>query len=261
MKRFLRAAGIVLGLPVLGCWAIRMVPVHVHDGFQSSHLSWRHWSKYRFEPGAVFPEGSIVRSGKRALAITVHSGDRPEGASESGAATERDELKEAWWQFSRVGRTYASSFSLYLPKDFPQTSERLVIAQWRQLCESSPCRPDNPVLAIRYENGHLQVTRNDERGKMLLYEGEEDVRDRWLDFRFVTRWDTTNQGIVDATLDGQGIVHYRGSTIYQRGPGHPRNGLIYFKTGLYRDALRESPWTMYVDEYRKDQCAVRTISC
>jgi AcrR family transcriptional regulator len=38
------------------------------------------------------------------------------------------------------------------------------------------------------------------------------------------------------------------------GPSHPRRALVYFKTGLYRDALHEPPWTMYVDEYRKDQC-------
>jgi hypothetical protein len=30
---------------------------------------------------------------------------------------------------------------------------------------------------------------------------------------------------------------------------------IYFKTNLYRDVLRESPWTMYLYEYRKDQCS------
>jgi len=32
-----------------------------------------------------------------AQAITVHSGDRREAASDSGAASERDELMEAWW--------------------------------------------------------------------------------------------------------------------------------------------------------------------
>ena len=80
------------------------------------------------------------------------------------------------------------------------------------------------------------------------------VRGRWLDFRFTARWDLTAKGVVDATLDGRGILHYEGATIYQPGSGHPRYALIYFKTGLYRDALHEPPWTMYVDEYRKDQC-------
>ena len=29
---------------------------------------------------------------------------------------------------------------------------------------------------------------------------------------------------------------------------------IHFKTGLYRDAQHDPPWTIYVDDYRKDQC-------
>lgn len=77
---------------------------------------------------------------------------------------------------------------------------------------------------------------------------------RWLDFRFVTKFDDQN-GSVDATLDGKSIVHYRGPTVYQAAQGYPARGLVYFKTGLYRDALGEPAWTMYVDEYRKDECA------
>jgi hypothetical protein len=254
MKYFLRALAVIVSSALLFFLALKTIPIHVYDGFESPHLSRFRWSNGRFEPGAVVSEESVVRSGRRALAITVHSGDRPEAASESGAATERAELMESWWLFSRTGRTYVYSFSLYLPDHFPQTSERLVIAQWRQLCEGSPCVPDNPVLALRYEIGRLQVTRNDEHGKTVLYQGEEDVRGRWLDFRFITRWDGTSKGTVDGTLQGREIVHYQGPTIYQPGPGHPRRALVYFKTGLYRDALHEPPWTMYVDEYRKDQC-------
>ena len=255
MKYLLWALAIVVLSAFLFVLASRTIPIHVYDGFESPPLSRFRWTDRRFEPGAVVFEQSVVRSGQGALAITVRSGDRPEAASESGAATERDELMESFWLFSRSGRTYVYSFSLYLPNDFPPTPERLVIAQWRQLCEGSPCVPDNPILALRYEIGRLQVTRNDEHGKTVLYQGNEDVRGKWLDFRFVVRWDATSKGTVDATLQGRGIVHYQGATIYQPGAGHPTNALIYFKTGLYRDALHEPPWTMYVDEYRKDQCS------
>lgn len=234
--------------------AFRTIPIHVYDGFESPQLSWTRWSEGRLVPGAVAPEQSVVRSGRSASAITVHSGDRYEAASDTGAASERDELMEAWWLYSRTERTYVYSFSLYLLKEIPQTSERLVIAQWRQLCEALRCRPDRPILAIRCEDAHLRITRIDEQGTHVLYQGEEDIRGRWLDFRFVTRFDSSGEGIVDATLDGRDIVHYRGSTLFQPAHGYPRRGLIYFKTGLYRDALHEPPWTMYVDEYRKDQC-------
>ena len=123
-----------------------------------------------------------------------------------------------------------------------------------QLCEASRCRPDRPVLAIRCEDAHLKITRTDEQGSHVLYQGSEDIRGRWLDFRFVTRFDSSGEGRVDGTLDGRKIVNYRGPTLFQPAHGYPRHALIYFKTGLYRDALHEPPWTMYVDEYRKDQC-------
>jgi len=159
---------------------------------------------------------------------------------------------EAWWLYSHLGPTYVYSFSLYIPPDFPQTSERLVLAQWKQLCWR--CHPDNPILAVRYGNGILRITRRDAFRSQELYRGSEDVRGRWLDFRFVIRFDLTDRGMIDATLDGQPIVHYRGPTVYRPPRGHPIRDLVYFKTGLYRDALGEPPWTIYVDEYRKDQC-------
>lgn len=254
VKRFFKLAGSALLLGVVMLIALRTIPIHVYDGFESRQLSWSRWSRWRFSPGAVASEEEVVHSGRRALAITVHSGDRYEAASDNGAATERAELMESWWLFSRTGRTYSYSFSLYLPKDFPATPERLVITQWKQVCEALRCRPDNPILAIRYESGLLKVTRRDGRGTEVLYRGKDDVRGRWLDFRFVIRFDPSDAGSIDATLDGQTIVHYRGPTAYQPAHGYPTHGLVYFKMGLYRDALHEAPWTMYIDDYRKDQC-------
>lgn len=201
-------------------------------------------------------ERSIVRSGHSALAITVHSGDKYEAASDDGLANERAELLEPRWLWSRPGGTYVYSFSLFLPSGFEQSSDRLVLAQWKQDCETEPCRPDNPVLALRYENGLLIVTREDTSGhRIVLYEGCEDIRGKWLDFRFVTRFDVTKQGSIDATLNGHSIVRYRGSTLYPPGHGYPSRSRVYFKMGLYRDALNQPPWTIYVDEYRKDQCS------
>lgn len=254
MKKLFLVIVVLLALALLIVTAAKVVPLHVYDGFESPRLSWVRWSRYRFAPGAVVPQEAVVRAGRRALAITVHSGDRYEQGVDGSASTERAELMEAWWLFSRTSRTYAYSFSLYLPKDFPQTSERLVLAQWRQLCEARRCRPDRPILAIRYEDGRLQVTRQNQDEKVILYQGVEEVRGRWLDFRFVTCFDATANGRIDATLNGQKIVSYRGPTVFQPAPGYPRRGFVYFKTGLYRDALHEPPWTMYVDEYRKDQC-------
>jgi Polysaccharide lyase len=253
VKRWLTASAIVFLLLFVPWLGLRRIPIHVYDGFETSGLSWSRWSRGRLVPGAVAIEHQIVRTGEGALAITVHSGDRYEPSSDTGAATERDELMESWWLYARTGRAYAYSFSLYLPKEIPPTSERLVIAQWKQLCEARRCRPDYPILALRLENAHLRVTRRDEGGSHVLYEGSEDARGRWLDFRFLVKFDSIS-GSVDATLDGKTIVHYHGATVFQPAHGYPERGLVYFKTGLYRDALGELPWTIYVDEYRKDEC-------
>jgi Polysaccharide lyase len=252
IKRVVASAAAIVVVSLLAMFtASRLIPLHIYDGFESPTLSWR-WITLRLAPGAAQPEQQIVRAGRQALALTVHSGDRHEDASDTGAATERAEIMESWWLFSRTGRTYVYSWSLFLPNDLPSSAERLVIAQWRQVCEARRCRPDNPVLAIRYQQGQLLVTRQDDQGRSVLYQSTGDYRGKWLDFRFVTRFDA-HQGSIDATLNGATIIQYKGPTVFDT-PGYPANGLVYFKSGLYRDALNNPPWTIYVDEYRKDQC-------
>src|SRR5258707_4227660 len=119
MKLLLRMLSMFALFVLLLVLVLGVIPIHVYDGFESPHLSAFRWLGRRFESGAVASQATVVRSGRRALAITVHTGDRPEAASQRGAATERDEIMEAWWLFSRTGRTYVYSFGLYLPKDFP----------------------------------------------------------------------------------------------------------------------------------------------
>lgn len=232
--------------------ARRTISLHLHDDFESNTLSWR-WTTLRLVPGAARLERQIVRSGHQAIAVTVHDGDRYEAASASGAATERDELMENWPLFSRTGHTYVYSFSLFLPDDLPSTAQRLVIAQWRQLCEARHCSPDYPIIAIRYQQGLLEITRQDNQGRHVLYQSDKNYKGQWLDFRFVINFDAIH-GSVRATLNRALIVDYAGPTLFAPQPGYPADGSVYFKTGLYRDALHEPPWTIYVDDYRKDQC-------
>lgn len=238
---------------VLIAWlALVSIPVHVYDNFESSGLSWR-WSGIRLVSGAARPEQKIVRAGHQSLAITVHSGDRHEDASDNGAATERDEIMESWWLYSRIGRTYVYSFSIFLPDDLPSNANRLVIAQWRQLCEARRCRPDNPILAVRYQQGMLEVTGQHDQERRVLFQSGANYKGRWLDFRFVVKFDQ-QAGSVFATLNGAPVVDYKGPTVFPVAHGYPEHGPVYFKTGLYRDALNNPPWTLYVDDYRKDEC-------
>jgi hypothetical protein len=225
--------------------------IHVYDGFESSGLSYC-WSESRMVPGAFRVQSEFVRAGHSAAEITVRPGDRREPASDDGVASERDELLEAWWLYAHLNRTYRYSFSLYLPADFPIVPTRLVLAQWKQLCEWTRCRPDNPVLAIRYQNGELFVTRQDEHARSVLYSTKQEMRGRWLDFRFETRFSREQDGRIDSWLNGEPIVHYAGPTVYQLQRGYPAHGYVYFKTGLYRDEMQQ-PMTIYLDEYRKDE--------
>jgi Polysaccharide lyase len=205
MKRAVIAGAAFLVLIGLSLIALRIVPQHICDGFESTDLNSFRWSERRLVTEAVKSEDAIVRSGSRALAITVRNGDRYEPATSGGAATERDELMESWWLYSRSGRSYVYSFSLNLPTDFPQTSERLVLAQWRQLCEAEHCEPDRPIIAIRYEDGRVQITRQDEEQKIILYQGHEDVRGKWLDFRIAVHFSSTADGSIEATLNRRSI--------------------------------------------------------
>jgi hypothetical protein len=164
---------------------------------------------------------------------------------------------EVPWFWSQSGTTYDYRFSLYLPTDIPIVQERLVIAQWKQLCEWVSCRPDNPVLAIRYVGGVLFVTRRNDAGQTTIYRSQGEMRGRWLDFRFVTRFSQSDDGVIDGWMNGQQIVRYRGVTAYRAARGYPAHGFFYFKMGLYRDLMKQ-PMTIYLDDFRKDQCAAST---
>ena len=259
-RRLLSLAG-VLALLLMTAEVVRLAwllhrPVHAEDRFEKPELS-SIWTDDRMVPGAFSVQSEIVRSGHSAARITVHPNDRFEAGNDDGPASERDELMEAERFWSQTGRTYEYSFSLYLPKDFPIVETRLVIAQWKQLCEWGSCRPGNPVLAIRYVGGVLSVTRNGDAGKEVLYKSQGEMRGRWLDFRFVTRFSQGDDGAIDGWMNGQQIVHYRGVTAYRAASGYAAHGLFYFKMGLYRD-LMQQPMTIYLADYRKDQCETST---
>jgi len=255
MSRTKKTSGIVSSLLFLAVVSVLLVAgrreIHVYDGFESDRLS-SVWSRWRLAEGAFRSQSEVVRAGRRAGEITLRPGDCREAAGDDGPANERDELMEAWWLVAHMHRTYRYSFSLYLPADFPIVPTRLVLAQWKQLCEWVSCRPRNPVLALRYQDGELFITRQDDARTFRLYSTREEMRGRWLDFRFVTRFSPAPDGAIDAWLNDRPIVHYRGPTVYEVRRGYPAHGVVYFKMGLYRDEMPR-PMTLYLDDYRKDE--------
>ena len=225
--------------------------VNVYDGFETGTLS-NIWRRTKFVPGAVEIQSKIVRSGKSAAKITVHQGDLAELGGQESLPSERAELMEQpnLWAIEDV--TYAYSFSMFIPQDFPIVPTRLVIAQWKQRCPQERCDPGNPVIAVRYIAGELLVTHKVGPEKTVLYRTKEDIRNKWLDFRFQIRFTRHQSGQVKAWLNDKALVDYKGINAYPEQGGYPSRNHFYFKMGLYRDRMPE-PMTLYVDEYRKEE--------
>jgi hypothetical protein len=139
-----------------------------------------------------------------------------------------------------------------LPQDFPIVPTRLVIAQWKQDCKSGDCIPENPVIALHYESGELNVTLQVGPKKIALYSRTEGIVNNWLDFRFEILFSRDQHGRIKAWLNDQQIVDYKGVTAYSKSYGYPTPGRFYFKMGLYRDKM-EQPMAIYLDEYKKQQ--------
>jgi hypothetical protein len=227
--------------------------IDVYDGFESPQLS-PLWETSRFTPGAVTMQSEIVRSGRGAAKVTLHSHDTFEGGKNGKNDSERDELMESHTLFAHDGAGYEYSFSIYFPKEFPIVPTRLVIAQWKQYCveDNLPCNDDSPVLALRYIGGELLLTQSIGSERIVLSQAKDEYRGRWLDFRIRARFSSKTDGRIQVWLDGKQIVDFHGITANaeNQNTGYRSPSLFYFKMGLYRDVMAE-PMTAYIDEYRK----------
>jgi len=226
--------------------------INVSDGFETRQLS-KIWSTDRMEIKSFEIQSTIVRKGKSAAKITIHTGDKTETGTGTSANSERDELLEDRSLVSIEGSKYEYKFSMFLPETFPIVSTRLVIAQWKQYCPSGQaCSDDSPVVAIRYQSGKLFVTLQTDSGRVTLYTLKDEIRNRWLDFKFQIRFSKQNNGEILAFLNDQEIVHFNGIVSYSENRGYLSKNWYYFKMGLYRNIMPE-PMTIYIDEYSKKE--------
>jgi hypothetical protein len=250
--------GVALGLIAsFAFWHWANAPlshVDVYDGFEAQELS-RLWDTDRFERGAVTMQSQIIRAGRGAAKVVVHSRNKFEAGLNGDNDTERAELREASRLFSKEDKTYQYSFSMFIPADFQIVPTRLIIAQWKQDCVGHPpCSDDGPVVALRYFSGVLRITHQTGRHRVTLFETAEDIRGKWTGLRFQIRFTPQANGRLQAWLNGSQVVDYLGVNAYPEdtSTGYPDPSLFYFKMGLYRDVMPE-PMTIYIDEYRKHQ--------
>lgn len=221
----------------------------ISDGFESCKLS-NIWRSDKYIPGDFEIQSKIVKSGKFAAKITLHPGDQI--PKEKGTILERSEIMESSKYFSIENNMYSYKFSLFLPAFFPIDSTRLVIAQWKQDCKSGSCDPDNPIIAFRYSSGEFNITLQTGQGKKILYSKTDDIRNKWLDFKFEIRFSRLKNGHILAYMNDQKIIDYSGITAYTEKYGYPFPGRFYFKAGLYRDKI-DKIMTIYLDDYEKYQ--------
>lgn len=221
----------------------------LYDGFEVDSLS-DIWKQTKFEPGAVELQSEIVRKGKQALKITIHKGDKAEFVNKTNKFSERDELLEDKKLGPVENMNYSYSFSIYLPKDFLIVPIRLVLAQWKQNDANNNALVDNPVLALRYVNGELSITLHISEERIKLFTTNEEVRGKWLDFKFNIKFTRTKVGFIKAWMNDKEVVNYKGVTAYSEEYKYPEKSNFYFKMGLYRDTMNE-PMTAYFDEFHK----------
>jgi hypothetical protein len=223
----------------------------VADGFEGKTLS-KLWDTTRLVPTALSIQRQIVHSGHSALKITLHEGEKYEAGNDSSKESERDELMEARKLVGKEGNSYEYAFSMFIPKDFPIVPTRLVIAQWKQYCGQGICEDDSPVLALRYSSGALQVTIQIGPHRNVFYETKDDIRGKWINFKFQTRFTRTDTGYVKAWINNKQVVDYKGKTCYSAERGYGPISYFFFKMGLYRDKMTE-PMSIYIDDYSKKQ--------
>ena len=266
MKRFLFIIVMLIEAFLLSSCSRRKLAlgIPVRDGFESPTMS-DLWETDKILPSDAKLQGAIVRNGHSALQITLHTYDKFEAGQNGNKDSERAELTEADWLISQQGKSYAFTFSMFLPADFPIVKTRLVIAQWKQECPwCHVCDDNSPVLAVRFVAGILYITQTISIHQTRLWQSNAEFRNRWLNFKFITCFDTSSKGRIVGYLNDTLIVNFNGPTTYKEDniTGYPAPSRFYFKMGLYRDTMLE-PMTIFIDDYSKvllgDNCQCDTI--
>ena|ERR1700691_5362512 len=200
-----------------------------------------------------------------------HSITRSDTARHSGGHSLRFELRggEAWNEhvepsfrseistdeYVAMDSVQWYGFSLYIPKDFPLEDNRCVIGQWHDKAKSQIGEPDkSPPVAQRFKNGRFYVTvmhsaerivfDPDQVPKEIVFDTTKLPLGEWNDLVYQIKWSYHKDGFVNAWLNGQRIIRYRGPVGYNDDIGPT------FNFGLYRDST-DKTYVVYFDNYHR----------
>ena len=218
-------------------------PGAVYD-FESQDFSGFALKKLRF-PYSGYITDSISRNGKYSMRFELRKGDEVGWDQGSRAELKEDYnapfKKEIWY-----------GLSLFIPEDFPELEKNCVLAQWHgehDLGEVSR----SPVLAIRIEKNRLYFNARYNEQKFQTrarspqiehFELNDFPRNEWLDFVVNAVWTHEKDGALNAWMNGEKIISYKGPTGYNDDLGP------YFKFGLYKHSGNK-PLIVFADEYRR----------
>lgn len=237
----------IIFIALTGC---REKEINVSDNFDQPGLS-RIWNTDRMEKQSFEIQSKVVHNGSGAAKITLRTGDMHEDGIGKDKPTERDELNEAFRLHSIEGAEYEFRFSMFLPDTFLISPVRLVLAQWKEFCVGDSCHNDSPIVAVRYSAGKLVISLQTGDHRSNLYETSDEIRNKWIDFRFLIRFSREQDGKLIAYIDDKEVVNYKGITSYPESRGYTlKKNRYYFKMGLYRDIIPE-PMCIYIDDYSK----------
>ncbi len=225
----------------------------LQDGFESVVLRQDIWSDLRLVPGAAKIQHTIVRSGERALAITVRPGHDP-----LRDGTDRAELAEAEAVRLPPGGDIWYGFSMRIGEALPADGNRIVIGQWHHMMAGSPFvaqRFRNGIFMISVQDGGCRVyiawqaggERKNREDCRVVVENFADLPSAdsgWIDMVYRVRSDPDGDGLVEVWANGTRIARASGHI------GHAGMRRQFFKFGPYRDPVAY-PTTVYLDNFRR----------
>lgn len=189
-------------------------------------------------------QNDVARVGRYGARFELRPGDY---VSEGQRAELRD------WLNAPMERETWYGLSTLLPDDFPvHEGVGCVLAQWHDQAKLGD-PSGKPPIAIRFKDGNLFVTgaqsrvaSHDPDQRFEFFHLADYPLGVWTDFVFRVFWSRHGESQVDAWMNGQQIIRYRGKLGYENEPVGP-----YFKFGMYCHGTLSSSYVVYHDNYSR----------